>query len=155
MTYADITTALTGIKTLAEFVTLAAKSKKDLDVAQKAAELNAVILGLQAAMFSVNAQNQDLVRRNQELEQAIIEINNWKAIAEHYVLTEVALGVFLYANRKNDGATEPPHWLCTKCYEDKKKSIIQRDSSIRDGTYYVCPNCNQRLSFTPGWLGNK
>jgi len=101
--YAEITTAITSIKTVAEFVALAAKSKKDRDVAQKAAELNTVILDLQATIFSVQAQNQDLLRRNHELEQEIVEIENWKATAEQYTLTEIAPGgIFGYANKKDN-----------------------------------------------------
>ncbi len=157
MTYADVTTALTGIRTLAEFVTLAAKSKKDLDVAQKAAELNAVILDLQAAMFGVNAQNQDLLRRQHELEQQIAEMENWKATAEKYSLIEVSLDVFFYTNNKDQNTTEPSHWLCTKCYEDHKKSIVQRqkESPTSSSEFYVCPNCKQEFRFSQGWFGNK
>jgi predicted enzyme involved in methoxymalonyl-ACP biosynthesis len=153
--YVDITTALAGIKTMTEFATLAAKSKKDSAVAEKAIELNAVIIDLQSAILSIQAQNQDLLQRNNELEQKIAEIENWNATAEQYTLTEIALGVFVYTNKKNDEGGEPSHWLCTNCYQDKKKSIIQRESSISSRAFYVCPNCKHDYHFSPGWFGNK
>jgi len=153
--YADIASALTAVKSLSEFLSLAAKSKTDAAVAQKAAELSVVIVDLTSAMSAVQAKNNDLLSRNHELEQKIMEMDNWKATAEKYSLIEVSLDVFFYANNKDQSTAEPSHWLCTKCYEDHKKSIVQRESSIASGTFYVCPNCKQEFRFSPGWFGNK
>ena len=153
--YVDITTALAAIKTMTEFASLAAKSKKDSAVAEKAIELNSVIIDLQSAILSIQAQNQDLLHRNSELEKKIVDMENWNATAEKYALTEIALNVFAYASKTDNDATEPPHWLCTTCFENKQKSILQRGEKTINGYVYSCGNCKNRLVFYPGWFGNK
>lgn len=143
--FADVTTALTGMKTLAEFVALAAKSKTDLAVAQKAAELTTVILDLQLAVSSVQTQNYDLLRRNNELEQTIANIENWKATAEQYKFIKIGTGTFLYTNKKDNDRNEPAHWLCPHCYENRKKSILQFKDRGKYGWIHFCPNCKVEI----------
>lgn len=153
---ADIATAFTAIKTLTEFAALVAKSKTDAALTQKAIELNMVIIDLQNSILSIQAQDQDLLRRNNELKQKIVDIENWTATAEKYDLKEIALGVFVYVNKKNDDMAEPTHWLCAHCYEDKKKSILQREGKKSPNGYvFSCGRCKNQIACYPGWFGNK
>ena len=143
--YAEITTALTTIKTVTELTGLILKSKVDEAVRQKAIELQSLILSLQETVLSVQSKNHELLEENNALKQKLMNMKNWKAEARKYKLTEIASGVFAYAINQDKQGTEPKHWLCANCYENQQKSILQKGKLTYDGQIYSCGHCKLEI----------
>lgn len=152
--YAEIATALASIKSLAEIAKITSDVKASAQVIQKTAELNITILALQEKMSTVLTEKDALLQEKKDLEQKITQFDHWETEAARYELKEIALDVFMYTVKPSAAIGEPSHWLCPNCYEDKRKSIIQRDSTISKA-FYACPNCKHQFHFTPGFFGNK
>jgi len=147
--YTEITTALSSIKIVSDLATLVLKSKVDSAVTQKAIDLQAALITLQSTVMSIQAQNQDLLAENSQLKQQLIAAKNWEAEAQKYSLTEIIPGTFVYAINQDQLSTQPYHWLCTHCYENKQKSILQRGGKEPRGWVYNCPICKAQI-FGPG-----
>jgi hypothetical protein len=74
------------------------------------------------------------------LEQKIKEYDNWNIIQNKYVLKKVGIAIFVYS-LKDESSKEPNHWICAKCFNEKKVSISQRrfpDLGIFD--CHICKN---------------
>ncbi len=143
--YTEIATALSSIKIASDLATLVLKAKVDSAVTQKAIELQASLITLQSTVMTIQAQNQDLLSENNQLKQQLIAAKDWEAEANKYSLKEVLPGSFVYAINQDQLGTQPYHWLCTHCYENKQKSILQRMGKELRGWIYNCPTCKTQI----------
>jgi hypothetical protein len=134
------------IKTLgsvAQAVTKLVNIIKDTEARQVAIELQGVILSLQNELLSMQSEHNELLKTKNELEKELMNFKDWEKTKSQYELKELIPGMFVYSYKKSDGASEPPHWLCTNCYNDGKKSILQLSTS---SFHYFCPKC--KTAFT-------
>lgn len=140
--YAEITTALAGLKTVSDLASLVLRIKVDAAVTEKAIESQAAIITLQSAVLNVQLQNQELLEENKRLKQEIIDANNWEAESDKYTLTEVGgRNGIVYALKPEYETTAPRHYLCPSCYEEKHKSILQSNRLVMNRTAYSCSRC--------------
>jgi hypothetical protein len=84
------------------------------------------------------------LRSKDELEKKLIEQENWHNERARYHLKKVGGGVFVYALKESNATTEPAHWLCAHCYEEQKKSILQRNPYPT----WLCPRCKTKIVIT-------
>lgn len=140
----DITSAISTATALGELTKLIIQGKIDSEVKAKASELYDSILNLQGTLFTLHSQNHELLEAKHQLERQQIELANWEKEAERYELSELCPGVLVYSLKKNHQNTEPFHHLCPNCYQESRKSILQRKDKTTEGTHYHCkkPTCN-------------
>jgi hypothetical protein len=146
---ADVTTALSSIKLASDFVGLVLKTKVDAAVTQKAIELQSAIISLQSAIMSIQAENQRLLEENNGLKAELAKMHDWEAEAQKYMLTQVAPGLAVYSVKKEQRGTEPNHYLCPNCYDNKRKSVLQRGMDLHDGYEWACVYCKSYVFFYP------
>jgi len=138
-----------------EFASLLSSSKAACDIAKnlaavyiddkvrnRTAELVSILLSVQSDTLSIQAKQQELIKEKDNLEKTILQYKNWTITEGQYELKEVARGIFVYAKKPGIEPAEPMHWLCTNCWQDKIKAIIQR-SSCSD--IYTCPRCKTSI----------
>jgi len=116
----------------------------------KSIELNREIITAQQNAMAANAAQANLFERIRALEKEGSDMEKWETEKKRYELKRVALGSYAYSLKANTGDTEIPHWLCTTCYENRKKSILQAQAlqihAINgQGTIWVCPVCSGRI----------
>jgi hypothetical protein len=138
-------TALSSIKVASDLVTLVLKAKVDAAVTQKAIELQSSIITLQSTIFGIQTENQKLLEENNSLKQQIIDMNNWESEAQKYSLTEVCPGGVVYAINKDEAGTQPDHWLCPNCYQNRRKSFLQKGMNVGEGHMFTCALCKNQL----------
>jgi hypothetical protein len=140
----DITAALTTITSAAELARLIISGKIDDEVKAKATELNNSILSLQGTIFSLQSQNHELLKTKHDLENQLIKIADWQKEAQRYYLYELCSGVMVYALKEDQSNSEPFHYVCPNCYQNKRKSFLQKRQRTYAGCDYVCanPECN-------------
>lgn len=136
----DVGPALTAIAAIVELSKAVANAKIDNEVKQKATELNDSILTLQGTLFSLQSENQELLKIKNEFEAKLINLANWQQEAQRYKLCELCSGVLVYALKEDHQDSEPMHYICPNCYENNRKSILQSRGMGYDGTEYVCKN---------------
>jgi hypothetical protein len=117
-----------------------AKGLKDIN---DAAIRNGAVIDLQEKILTAREEQTALLQRVGDLEKEVAGFEKWEAEKENYDLKLVYEDTFAYARKPIAGATAPSHFICTKCYEHRKKSILQR----ADSAHVFCPECSTRIRF--------
>ncbi len=120
------------------------KSIKDAtDVAAR----DAAVAELREQIFAAQNRYATAIEHIRALEAKVAEFENWDAEKQRYELKDYGGGTFAYAIKPGMENGEPPHRLCEKCYQERKKSILHfidhRDGQDR----YRCYGCNTLFRF--------
>lgn len=112
----------------------------------KAIELQSKILDAQSAAFAAEENRATLVDRVRDLEQQVIRMQSWESEKQRYELKELGNGTLAYAVKESVRGAEPPHWICSSCYQHAKKSVLQPETRNpgRIKTW-VCHECDAVL----------
>ncbi len=94
----------------------------------KIGELNAKLIEAQSHIFAVNDERSALVEQVRKLEEEVARLEAWDADKQRYELADIGAGVLGYVPKAGMEGAEPPHQLCAHCYQDNKKSILQRET---------------------------
>lgn len=123
----DIAKSLLELKTISE-------------VQAKVVDLQSAILSAQNSALAANAHQTAMIKEIGSLKEEIARIKAWEEEKQRYKLISPWPGTLLYALKEECSASEPPHWICTKCYEDGRKSLLNPQ---KKATRYVliCPEC--------------
>jgi hypothetical protein len=142
---------------------------KGLHAAATQAEVNEVkialqgeVLNIQAALMAAQAAESASTERIHELEQEIVRLKDWEGEKQRYELVRIDNKAVAYMAKAGMERGEPPHWLCTKCFNHGVPSIMQfqgTEASPRLATSYGVYRCNEcggtlRTHFrtTPAWV---
>ncbi|MBS4097029.1 MAG: hypothetical protein KGZ83_09375 [Sulfuricella sp.] len=109
-------------------------------------EFQKVIIQLQSSIAAIQVQNSSLVRDKNELEQELRGLKNWETEKQRYELKALGSGVFAYTLKSEASASEPPHWICSRCYHEGKKSLLQSEGDQWGCTKYLCHSCQSSIS---------
>ena len=141
-----------GVSSISTFglIVKGLQSIKDLavgvEVKSKVTELYDVILAGQQAALEENIKQRALLDTVRELEEKIASMEAWDTEKQRYQLAPPWTGAVIYALKKSAGDTEPAHWICTTCYQQGKKSILNDvHKTPPKGPHELglgCPVCN-------------
>jgi Zn finger protein HypA/HybF involved in hydrogenase expression len=132
--------AAMGISALQTALNLV-KGMKNLDTA---VAINSAVIELQENILSAQSAQAALIERISTLEKEVAGFERWDAEKERYELKEIFPGSFARAIKENARGSEPAHLICTTCYEDRKKRVLQQ----ADSSHLSCPECKTRIRFT-------
>jgi len=142
--------ALTSINTLRTMFSAAVDIRDSIKQAEatnaslsEISDLIGKVISLQIAISESNAAHETITREKRDLEEKLLTAQNQKADFERYALQEIAPGVLAYALVEAHQNGEPPHWICSRCRNEGKKSILQLDKS-KSAYSMTCPNCETR-----------
>jgi hypothetical protein len=119
-------------------------------------EFSQQLFTVQKALLDAQAEQATLVQTIRDLEQKIASFEAWDAQKDKYELKEVAPGAFAYMLKPSSRAGQPPHWVCTQCYQHRKPSIMQYFGGLSDFMVYKCPECSAQFRIdadgSPKWI---
>lgn len=120
-------------------------------------EFQGKIIDAQNALFTLQEERASLIERIGTIEKELADLKGWGAEKQKYELKPISgFGAFAHMLKPDARGTEPPHWLCTQCYENGKKSVIQVFGEIDGYKIWKCPGCvNQFRTWArdrPVWL---
>lgn len=106
-------------------------------------ELLAQIISAQESAITAQSDQLSLIERKTELEEKVARLEAWDADKKRYHLTETSGGLLAYALKEQKGSSKPVHMLCTNCFDQGQKSILQKESR-NPGRHDVhfCPRCD-------------
>lgn len=140
--FSEINTMLTSVTAMRNFTQFVLQSKVDNAVREKAIEFQSDVILLQSSIMSLQSDYQKLFEENEALKNRLREADNWSAEADKYELAALSPGIFVYSLRASEDGNAVTHWLCTNCFEQREKSILQNEGNhIGGGTIYRCPRC--------------
>jgi len=112
---------------------------------------------LAAMQGAIAAQTREaaLLERVSQLEKEVASFETWNTEKNRYELKALRPSVFAYMLKIGERGSEPPHWLCANCYENRKKSFFQWTARTAQAyRVYECPACKAEIapSGEPQWL---
>jgi PIN domain nuclease of toxin-antitoxin system len=139
--------AFSALKMSFDAVVTASKLHNQVEIDLRSSEFLKQIDELYSSVFGLYEKNAGLVTEKADLEKKLLSYEQWEKEAARYKLEEIDTQVFVYAYKKSNENQDPMHYLCAKCMNDKKKSILNLDHESSDGSKsYHCPSCDKYLS---------
>ena len=111
------------------------------EVQGKVIDLQSTILAAQSSALAANAAQSVMIEEIRALKEEIAHIKAWENEKKRYQLYTPWNGVVVYALKKSMSNSEPPHWICTNCYEDGRKKILIQQKKGSGFIAFVCPRC--------------
>lgn len=135
----DIAQAMIGLRDAAAFQS-------------KLIEFQSKIIDAQNSAMAANDERASLLETIRHLEEKMAHLKAWEAEKQKYTLKEVDRGAFVYTLKESAQGAEPEHWICSKCYGNGQKSILQSKGSPRPeggpgyrDTLWKCFTCNSEV----------
>lgn len=142
---------LTSLKAATDVTKALFELKMTAEVQAKVIDLQSALLAAQSGALEATSAQYALQERVRELETRIRTIDDWVKQEQRYTLVSPWEGAAqVYALKTATAEGEAPHYLCTNCFHNRKRVIlnpIRRDGWI----HMVCPTCKSDL--TTGYRG--
>ena len=138
--------AITGLKTSAGLLKDLIDAKTMVEVNAKAIELQRALLSAYADAISAKETQSALQDEIRELKSHLAKNEEFAADMKRYKLHQPYPGATVYALKEDMSNGEPPHYLCTNCYQSKRKSVLQVLDNKEGWQIFVCSNCKASAS---------
>ena len=134
------------VSTLKNLKDLTASSGNEIpqEVRDKIFEISDRFSSVQVQLLATLQHTIELTERCQTLQDDLNRTNDWKAQKARFRLQQVGKRTYVYAlksDRKETG--EPEHWLCTRCFQAERESILQNLDGNSD--MLTCLHCKYNL----------
>lgn len=94
-------------------------------------------------LIHIQKNHMALLQENGKLQQALKEKEQWESESKRYKLYRARTGDLIYVLKQDEANNQPIHAICTQCYENGVKSILQRGHSSARGSIGPTLNCNR------------
>lgn len=154
---AEVMSAVNAIRAATDILKASLDAKTFLAVQGTLIDITTKLAAAQQSGLLLQQQNAVLhaekLQLQDELAAARKEIDRLRAWDEerpNYALQEVAPGAFAYVHKPlHEVAGQPAasaHWLCCRCYDERRKSILQFARHEGGCRVYVCHCCQASIS---------
>nr|WP_166179170.1 hypothetical protein [Altererythrobacter segetis] len=146
MTGIEISGAVGGLKAAFDLVQGLHSTAKSAAINQVQIELGKHIFDAQTALTALSAAQADAADRIRQLEQQIVNLENWETEKKRYELAEAGQGSVAYRLKSGMEDGQPAHWICPQCYEDGQKSILKHEHlTVGRCEILACNRCGLEL----------
>lgn len=145
MDMALIQGTITGLKTAADIAKGLMELKSLAEVQAKVIDLQSAILSAQSSALAANADQSAMVEEIRALKEEIARVKAWDTQKQRYKLVQPWSAGVAYALKESMSNTEPPHLICTNCYESGRKSILNPVADSHGWIFYACPVCKSQV----------
>ena len=126
---------------------IVAKFSKSSDITADIKQLNNELLMIQSHALSALNEAQFLVSRNRDLEAENAAFKEWRNEASQYSPMEISLGIFVHSRNDDMALMKSKQKLCSNCFNQGKKSLLQfQNVEVRERSL-VCHRCNHTVMF--------
>ncbi len=111
-------------------------------------ELQAQIMAAQQGAFAAHSREAAMAEEIADLKKRMAELEAWDAEKKRYKLHDFGSGTYACILKKGMENDDPPHRLCTNCFDKAQKSILHfQVHNVMSQDVYDCPNCKHQFSF--------
>lgn len=108
-------------------------------------EIQRLVLDGNANLLTAQQSYAAALKRIDDLEKEIMHLKDWTAEKQNYQLKAIDPSGFAYMRKPELETGEPPHWLCTNCFEQAQKSILQLKNVSGPMATYHCNRCSGEM----------
>src|ERR1700683_4896406 len=91
----------------------------------KLIEFQGKIIDANNASFAAQDERVSLLERVGALEKQVTDLKAWEAQKKRHQMEQVYTGATACVLKPEAQGTEPIHWLCARCYNEGKPSLLQ------------------------------
>lgn len=136
---------ISGLKVAGDLAKGLLDLKSLADVQGRVIDLQSAILAAQASALSANADQASMAEEIRSLKADLLRVKDWEREKLRYKLVSPWEGAVLYALKLSQVLKEPPHWLCTRCYGEGRKSILNSYQRRGENGVVACPVCKSEV----------
>lgn len=115
-----------------------------------ATKLNTVKFELTRLLLEAIEAQSTLVADKRDLEERIRQLEAWDGEKQRYQLAEVGRGTFAFVLKPDAQGSDPPHMACANCFNQGRRSILQRNPQTLGGrAAFDCPSCQTKITINP------
>lgn len=129
--YAEITAAVQSLRTLGELAKAVNSLANQHEIVMAVSTVNAKLMEAMTVALTSQEHHSALLKRISELEREIGELRTKQSEGEKYALHKFPTSAFAYRLKDEYEATQPAHYLCTKCHDSGTHSKLQPWGSRR------------------------
>ena len=139
--------AILSLKTASDIAKGFLHLKSLAEVQGKVIDLQEAILSAQSSALAAQSEQFTMIEHVRDLEEEIARMKAWEGEKQRYQLMHPWKGVafVVYALKESSKGSEPPHWICTKCYDDGRRTILQSNFNRNGFWLLVCPTCKAEI----------
>lgn len=147
MDIGSLSAAVSSLKTAADLAKTMIELNSISEIKGKIIDLQTQILAAQSSAFAANAEQAEMAEHVRALKEELARIKAWDVEKKRYKLTKLwDTGGVAYALKESMSNSEPPHYICTHCYEDGRKSVLSPQKNKNGGRMMlVCQNCKSEI----------
>lgn len=135
--------AFESLKAASEILKTLYKAKLDADTKDKLDELKQLVINANESAINYQKKMFEVLKLADEQKKIMAELIQWGKDKELYKLFQPEnLGSVVYGVKEASTGGMPAHYLCTNCYQDNRKSILNNQTSKEGWTVFACPKCN-------------
>ena len=143
MTLPEITAAVKSIGVAVKIAKGFSELKSESDIISATIELKNTIIDIQNNLLSIQSSYGELLDSKSQLENKIIDLEDWNTTKLNYSLIEITPGVHVYLSQESQEAGNKHPWFCAKCYNRNELSPFQRHHPSRD--FFLCHSCGSKI----------
>lgn len=122
-------------------------------MSEQVRQLQTHILSVQSTAFNLQSENSRLTDHVAKLKAELAKMEDWSAEKEKYKMKAIG-GTMVYALKPDFVNSEPPHWICSFCYDNNQKSVLVPEPKLgprgRGPDSWSCPRCTSKFSIPMG-----
>jgi hypothetical protein len=138
MVAAEILSGIGGLKAAFDI----AQGLKNID---NTVRRNAAVIELSEKIIAAREAQSALLDRVGALEKEVAGFEAWEATKARYQLEKRPPGTFMYSLKKGMEEGEPPHHICAKCFEHRKRSILHSSGDEGGLEIFECFECKSKF----------
>ena len=111
------------------------------------------VVQLRGHVLNVQTMALNLQQENAELRAKLAKMEDWNAEKERYEMKAVGQTARVFALKPGFENSEPPHWICPRCYDDNQRSILNFEMQDIMGGHndvWICSRCESRIRVRRG-----
>lgn len=137
---------ISGLRAASDIAKGFLEIKSMAEIQGKVIALQSAILSAQSSALSANADQAAMAEEIRQLKADLTSAKGWEVERQRYQLFAIRNGGVVQALKKDMAlANEPPHYLCTNCFEQGRKCILNTAADKDGWTGWNCTVCKSRV----------
>lgn len=121
----EISSAISSAKIALDIAKAANGLANYNDLVTAVSEVNTKLMEASVITLASLEKQSTLANRVTELENQLRDIENWEGTLKKYELHKFAIGSLAYVQNSSVQTSEPTHYICATCVNNRQKSILQ------------------------------
>lgn len=142
---ADLNGVVQSVRVVADLIQANKSFRNFNELVSAVAEVNTKLVHFLSIAVEAKEKELTLNRHIEELEKENLKLKDWQREAKRYKLTEIAPSVFARTLKPGMEQSEPAHMLCTNCFYDHPKPILQLHTQGLKTNNYLCQHCGKEI----------